>query len=115
MKWPWVSRLALEEVRHVNMLLWAELRAERDRYDRLVADMREMQRLGYAAKPPEPAMPPFQKMDPGIKAALEGRFPGNSPHRAMVLKQIEEWQLEGRENDWIARHVWDGEEVSMNG
>lgn len=111
MKWPWVSRLALENALEVCRLRAAELDRERDRYDHLVAEMREMQRQGYTAKPPEPPAPVIEKMHPEIKYALQGRFPGNSPHKAMVLNQIEEWQLAGREPEWIARRIWDGEET----
>lgn len=69
-----------------------------------------LQRVGFSPSVPEPPFPDFPTVDPEIAAALNARFPGNSPHRGMILRQVEEWQLAGRENDWIARRIWDGEE-----
>ena len=121
MKWPFVSRAALDRALetaadwHAAYLL--ECRAHGTTRDRLlltVDKLTAMQRAGYNPTPPEPLGPPQQRLDPEIRAALDGRFPGNSPHKAMVLRQIETWQEDGRENAWIARHIWDGEE-SMNG
>ena len=76
----------------------------------LTEKLSSLQRAGFTTAQPEPPFPLTQRMDPEIKSALDGRFPGNSPHRAMVLKQIEEWTDAGREPTWIARRIWDGEE-----
>ena len=119
MKWPFVSRAALDRALE-NAEAWqAAYLLERGAHcttrDRLlltVDKLTAMQRAGYNPTPPEPIMPPMQRMDPEIRAALDGRFPGNSPHKAMVLRQIEQWQEEGRENSWIARHIWDGEDAA---
>ena len=70
----------------------------------------ELQRAGFSLAPPEPpGPPPITPMDPEIKAALDARFPPNSTHRGMVLRQIDEWVTAGREPEWIARRLWDGE------
>lgn len=114
MRWPWVSRIALDNALETCRLYREELERERQRFDRLMEKMQEMQRQGFAAKTPEPPAPPIERMHPEIRYALQGRFPGNSPHKAMVLNQIEEWQLAGREPEWIARRIWDGEEI-VNG
>ena len=76
----------------------------------LTTQLASLQRAGFSVAPPEPPAPPYTELDLEIRSALEGRFPENSPHRAMVLKQVDEWLLAGREPPWIARRIWDGEE-----
>lgn len=93
---------------------WVAERGSHEITRRQLNDLTEkitaMQRAGFTVTPPEPPAPIIQRMNPVISVALDGRFPGNSPYRAQMLKWIEEQQDAGREPEWIARRIWDGEE-----
>ena len=117
MKWPFVGRrsfdLATERADQFHEAWIAERGAHevtRNLLNLLTERFATLSRMGFTFSAPEAPPPVFQKIDPEIKAALDGRFPGNSAHKARILQQIDEWQEAGRENTWIARRIWDGEE-----
>lgn len=105
MRLPWVARLAVDLLQERVRSLESALAAERDRYDRLVAKMGEMQRAGFVPPPPAvEAVAPKRPLTPKIEAAIADLMHPRGVHGRATAQRAREWLEAGAdENEVLAR------------
>lgn len=109
MKLPWVARLAVDLLQERVRDLETALATERDRYDRLVAKMGEMQRAGFVAPaPPLEAVAPKRVLTPRIEAAIADLMHPRGVHGRATAQRAREWLEAGEDEDQIIARIQAG-------
>lgn len=130
-RWPWVSRELYDTCQGVaNRLLQerdaaraelerernghsAELAAERERYERLVAQMIELKRLDYGPVPviPVPQREPVPPIPVEVMKNIALISEPNTPERRRMENRVRDLLGGGVAPEDVAKMVLEGEEV----
>lgn len=109
MQLPWVARVAVDLLTERVQALETALATERDRYDRLVAKMGEMQRAGFVAPAPSPEPVPLKRpLTPRIEAAIADLMHPRGVHGRATAQRAKEWLEAGDEEGLIIARIQAG-------
>lgn len=119
MRWPWVPRSTLDLTQQAASMaatlaalrittLESELRTERDRYERLVGEMRELQRQGFTPPPPQPEAPERRGLPPEILTAIEAHMDLGGTAARSTARLAKEWLTAGEPVADIVKKIHEG-------
>lgn len=113
MKWPWVSRHALEVSERYATFLENSLSAEKARNDGLQERLLSLKMTG-AIEAPRPRFDPERPFivqptqQDELRDLIDQRSAGNLRIRGMMLKQLQQDRADGMQEDEIRQRILDG-------
>ena len=115
MRLPWVSRETMRSWQEQALaaegraaLLHDDLSVERERYERLVTTVTEMQRAGFVAREPVRFEPDSEAvMGAGVLAAIATRAHGPELRRQLMQYAVEQ-RANGVSDEAVESAIWEG-------
>lgn len=96
-----------EELAHLR----GELRAERDRYDRLVSQVMDLKREGFTPPAAVGDIPQPEPLPEVVKAAIQARSERGTPEERQLTTTARTLLLRGDDPQGIAQGILAGEEA----